>query len=269
MRNITGTAFPPITSPRRQWKIRLVQSFLWGIDHWASVFFVLFGIYWGGAFLAPIFMHLGWTGSANFIYSIYGLLCHQMAQRSLFLFGPQVMYNVDQLPIHLSGNPAIDTLTLRAFIGSSEMGWKVAWSDRMVYMYGGVLLAGIIYILLRHQRPRQPVNWITFGLLMLPMAVDGISHFLSDVSGGLLDGFRYENGWLANLTGNIFPHWFYAGDAFGSFNSWMRLISGLAFGFAIVGIAFPYLDRLTQDTAELLRLKLAKICPMAQRKHAK
>jgi hypothetical protein len=51
------------------------------------------------------------------------------------------------------------------------------------------------------------------------MLVDGITHTLSDMAGGIAGGFRYTNVWLADLTGNVLPTWFYQGDAFGSFNS--------------------------------------------------
>jgi len=57
--------------------------------------------------------------------------------------------------------------------------------------------------------------------------------------------------WLADLTGSALPLWFYQGDAFGSFNSWVRLISGVMFGFAMVNLAFPLLERATR---RLLRL---------------
>ena len=61
------------------------------------------------------------------------------------------------------------------------------------------------------------------------VALDVHGHFISDLVGiGL--GFRDSNAWLAVLTGNIFPAAFYAGDALGSFNSWMRLITGILFG---------------------------------------
>jgi hypothetical protein len=39
------------------------------------------------------------------------------------------------------------------------------------------------------------------------------------------------------------PHiTFYAGDALGSFNSWMRLITGLLGGLGIAWFAFPHLE---------------------------
>ena len=66
--------------------------------------------------------------------------------------------------------------------------------------------------------------WWGFVLLLLPMAFDGGTHFISDIIGGIGGGFRYSNLWLAVLTGNVFPATFYVGDALGSFNSWMRFV---------------------------------------------
>jgi len=45
------------------------------------------------------------------------------------------------------------------------------------------------------------------------------------------------------LTGNTFPATFYVGDALGSFNSWMRLITGILFALGVVWFIFPYLGR--------------------------
>lgn len=201
-------------------------------------------------------MRLGWTGPANLIYAIYSTMCHQMAQRSIFLFGLQPMYNLAELPITLTGHDSDDLLALRGFIGSPELGWKVAWSDRMVYMYSTVWLAGLAYARVRAHRAIRPLRWYVVLLLMVPMTLDGGSHLLSDITGGLAGGFRYNNQWLATLTGNILPTWFYVGDAFGSFNSWMRLISGVFFGIAVAWFALPYLDRLFQESVLRLRQQL-------------
>jgi len=47
---------------------------------------------------------------------------------------------------------------------------------------------------------------------------------------------------LAILTNHIFPVTFYAGDPWGSFNSLMRLLTGISFGLGLVWFSFPYLD---------------------------
>ncbi|MCC6611875.1 MAG: DUF2085 domain-containing protein [Anaerolineae bacterium] len=241
---------------QRHQVIRTWRALLWFFDHWVLVFAVLLGVLNLLPFLAPVFMRWNWTVPANLIYALYSPLCHQMAQRSFFLFGAQPMYNIAELPLP-DGNLA-DMNALRAFVGSSELGWKVAWSDRMVYMYGGLWLAGAAFAVLRRRRTIKPLSLAGFGLLLLPMMVDGGTHLISDIAGGLTGGFRYENQWLADLTSHALPPWFYVGDAFGSFNSWMRLISGLTFGVAVVWLAYPYLNGAMVDSARALRAKLQR-----------
>lgn len=242
---------------KRQRVIRLWRALLWGLDHWVLIFSVLFGVVNILPFVAPVLMRIGWTEPARWVYTLYSPLCHQMAQRSFFLFGQQPMVNLADLPVSLTGTTATDMLALRSFLGSPELGWKVAWSDRMVYMYGAVLLAGIAFAMIRHRRPVRPLGLLPFALLLVPITIDGATHMLSDFNGGMVAGFRYHNQWLADLTGNILPTWFYMGDAFGSFNAWMRLISGLTFGLGCVWLAFPYIDRAIVETAAELRAKLA------------
>jgi len=72
------------------------------------------------------------------------------------------------------------------------------------------------------------------------MALDGGTHFISDMLGGMMAGFRYDNAWLAALTSSTLPDWFYAGNALGSFNSDMRILSGILFGLGLVWFAFRY-----------------------------
>ena len=73
------------------------------------------------------------------------------------------------------------------------------------------------------------------------MVLDGFTHFISDFS-GLAAGFRFTNDWLAVLTNHAFAPSFYVGDALGSFNSWMRWITGFLFSFGLVWWIFPLLD---------------------------
>ena len=88
--------------------------------------------------------------------------------------------------------------------------------------------------------------WWGLFLLLIPIALDGITHAISDLSGiGL--GFRDTNSWLAGLTDYYFLRSFYAGDAIGSFNSFARLITGLLAGLGIVWFAFPYVFRETSQ----------------------
>ncbi|HEX7974204.1 MAG TPA: DUF2085 domain-containing protein [Anaerolineales bacterium] len=205
--------------------------------NWFAVFSLLMGAYVILPFLAPIFMQIGWSELGKGIYFIYSFLCHQMPQRSFFLFGPQVSYSLAEL--RSVGVNTTDAFLLRQFIGNPEMGWKVAWSDRMVSMYTSILLFGFAWRLLKRRIPKLP--WWGFVFFLLPMAIDGTSHFISDLA-GIGQGFRDSNAWLAVLTNQAFAPGFYAGDAVGSFNSWMRLLTGILFGLGVVWFGFPYMD---------------------------
>ena len=126
------------------------------------------GLYAGLPWLAPVFMRLGWTAPAQVIYDIYSTQCHQLAQRSYFLFGSKIMYAPSELEIP---DATAGFLALRAFRGTPELGWKVAWSDRMTAMYGGLFVFMIMARLLRHRLKPLPV-W-AFVLLIVPLALDG------------------------------------------------------------------------------------------------
>lgn len=67
---------------------------------------------------------------------------------------------------------------------------------------------------------------------------------------GIGQGFRDHNVWLAEITNYRFSPAFYAGDGIGSFNSWMRLISGVSFGIGVVLFGFPYLDEIFESNLE-------------------
>jgi uncharacterized membrane protein len=220
---------------------------------WLGIVIGVLAVLNGVPFLAPVFMKLGWESAARVVYLVYAPLCHQMAQRSFFLFGPGgfEMHNLAELPLDLGGlTVAEQMLLLRRFTGSEALGWKIAWSDRMVSMYTAPLLVALGYAIVRRRREIRPLPLWAFALLLLPMAVDGGTHWLSDLS-GIGQGFRYTNEWLAALTGRAFPTGFYAGDALGSFNWLMRLISGLAFGLGVGGVLYPHLDAMERQARQL------------------
>lgn len=204
---------------------------------WIIFFGIGFSVYVGLPLLAPVLMKLGWMQAGNAIYFIYSFLCHQLPERSYFLFGPKLTYSLSE--IQAVWQNTVHPLVLRQFIGNPQMGWKVAWSDRMVSMYTSILVFGLMYWPFRRQL--KPISLWGLIFLVLPMAIDGTTHFISDLA-GIGQGFRDTNLWLVSLTQNAFPPGFYAGDAWGSFNSIMRLASGILFGLGVVWFGFPYLD---------------------------
>jgi len=229
---------------------RLVYGFS---RHWLLILTLLWGLYVGLPWLAPIFRQIGWAGAGNVLYAIYSTQCHQLPERSFFLFGEKSMYSLAEVQAawQSTNNPVI----LRQFVGNPQLGWKVAWSDRMVSMYTSVFIAGLLYWPLR--RRLKPLSIWGFILLTLPMVIDGGTHLLSDLA-GIGNGFRDSNAWLALLTGNIFSATFYAGDALGSFNSWMRLITGLLFGVGAVWLAYPYIEEAFAEATRDIEAKFHK-----------
>lgn len=217
------------------------------------VFSLIFGLYVGLPFLAPIYMRLGWERAGDAIYWFYSFQCHQLPQRSFFLFGSKTMYPLSEIQLYWQNtfNPII----LRQFIGNPEVGWKVAWSDRMISMYTSILLFAWLWWPFR--RKLKPLPLWGFILLALPLAVDGTTHLVSDLA-GIGQGFRDSNAWLVNLTNNSLGPTFYKGDALGSFNSWIRLITGVLFGLGLVWFGFPYFETYFSDIAYSLKVKFQR-----------
>lgn len=186
--------------------------------HWLAIFNTVWAIYLFTPFLAPIFMQLGWEAPAGVIYAIYSVLCHQLPDHSYFLFGPSLVPQTSELVA--GGMTASASLFVeRAFIGSTEVGWKVALCQRDVAIYAGVFLAGISYAFVRRQA--RPLPFKVFVLLVIPMAVDGLTQLV---------GWR-ESTWL------------------------LRTVTGALFGVAAVYLAYPYVEDAMQEVleSELLR----------------
>ena len=216
--------------------------------YWFYIFSLSYGLFVGLPFLAPVLMEFEITWLAKIIYTVYSFLCHQLPQRSFLLFGGKFMYSLGE--IQNVWQVTNDPLELRKFIGNPEMGWKVAWSDRMIFMYSSVLFAAWIWYPLRRKLNSIPV----WGLILFvfPMALDGITHTISDFA-GIGQGFRDSNEWLASLTNYSLSLEFYVGDKLGSFNSWMRMISGTLFGAGLVLYGFPYLSEIFDNKIAIIK----------------
>lgn len=205
-------------------------------------FTIVWGVFIGLPFLAPVLMNTGLEGLGSAAYTIYSFLCHQLPQRSFFLFGSKVMYSLDEIQnvYGYTTNPSV----LRQFIGNPVMGWKVAWSDRMVYMYSAILPFAWVWYAFRKRL--DSLSLWGFAIFLLPMALDGGTHMISDLA-GYGHGFRYDNSWLMVATGNAFPQTFYVGNGLGSFNSWMRLITGVMFAMGVVWFGFPVVQEMFDE----------------------
>lgn len=187
--------------------------------HWLAIFNIIVVLFLALPFFAPLLMHNGATGPATLIYRLYAPTCHQLPERSIFLFGSERFFSVQELEAdHLlpSGLSILQRQQLR-WPGSLETGWKVAICQRDVAIYGGVLLAGLLFAFVRPQLrrdgklPKLPV-WI-YALLLLPIALDGFTQ---------LFGLRESTPQLRFLTGALM-------------------------GAATVWFAYPYVEEAMRD----------------------
>ena len=165
----------------------------WIARHWLAIFNSIVGLFVLGALLAPALMRAGYTGPASALYTLYGFTCHQLPQRSYFLFGRRLMYPIDKI---LEAWPqATSFFEQRALLGDLIFGYKVAIGNRCSAIYSSILFVGLLFGL-THQRIR-PLSLKGVFALSLPMMLDGGSHLISEVTGL---GFRETNVWLQALT---------------------------------------------------------------------
>jgi len=187
-------------------------------SHWLSkrylllLNFVLF-LYVGLPFLAPVLMNAGYPQLARPIYTVYGAVCHQLAFRSWFLFGEQPVYpraaaGVEglqsfQQATGIQEEGADSLLDARSFIGNEQVGYKVAFCQRDVAIYGGMLVFGLLFMLTnRRLRPLHWTLWLLIGLA--PIALDGFSQLFSQIPGLDFISFRESTPLLRTLTGFLF-----------------------------------------------------------------
>ena len=220
---------------------RLDRGAMWLARHWLFLANLSFGLFAAGTLLAPVLMRLGLDFPARIVYRFYSFFCHQLPERSYFLFGPHGVDTYSRAQVLAWGaNPGY----LRGFIGSPQLGFKVGIAERDLAIYVMLLVAGLGYALVR--RRIRGLSWPWFLLLILPMALDGGSHVVSEITGL---AFRESNAWLATLTGNAFSQTFYAGTTIGSFNWLMRTVTGSLFAVACVWFAYPYVEEAMADVA--------------------
>lgn len=223
--------------------------------HWLLLVNVFLGLYIGLAVLAPALMASGFTGPGQAVYRFFSFQCHQLPQRSYYLFsqvGGIQTYPVDQV-VAWGADPS-STFTLRAFNGNPEIGFKVAIAHRLTAIHTAMFVGGLLWGLIGRRLPR--LSTLGFLLLVLPMALDGGSHMLSEIT---RLGFRESNAWAVWLMGGLFPSSFYAGTTVGSLNWLLRTVTGTLFGLTTIWFVFPYLNRGFDDIRRQLEPKLRRV----------
>ncbi len=229
----------PVTGRTRTAVIAVDRGVLALARHWLLAFNLFVLAYVGIPFLAPALMHIGWTGPAKLIYTIYSPLCHQLGYRSWFLFGAETHYPRAEFQTRTGIDPN-DLWAARGYLGDETLGYKVAFCERDVAIYGGLLLAGLIYSLpgVRGRLPPLPWwGWVLLGLV--PVGLDGFSQLFSQYPYNLLPGF------------NLLP----ARES----TPVLRSLTGALFGLANVWLAYPYVEESMREVRQNLEAKLARV----------
>jgi uncharacterized membrane protein len=189
LRALDGVAqagYPPALDGRTRDAVVFVDKAIYHFSkYWVPVLALCIAIYAGLPFLAPILMANGYSMPANFIYSVYQFLCHQLPSRSYFVYG-----------------------------------YQVAYCQRDTAIYTTLLVATILFPLVRSRL--KPLPWQWYLVLITPMAIDGLTQLV---------GLRYSN-WQ------------------------LRTITGALFGLATAWLALPYVEEAFQDIRRSVSLKL-------------
>lgn len=218
------------------------QFTLWFSKHYMALcnFFLI--LYLGLACLAPVLMKVGAEAPARVIYKGYRIMCHQLAFRSFFLFGEQLVYpreiaGIDGLMTYgeVSGLDEMNTTAASNFAGNERMGYKIALCQRDVAMYLLILLFALAFVFTKHKiKPLPWWLWVVLGVL--PIGLDGFSQLLSQTGITWLAwiGLRESTPFLRVLTGGMF----------GLFSAW---------------VAFPYMEEVVKENRDHLIQKIAVI----------
>lgn len=187
--------------------------------HWLLFVNLVVSVFIGLPVLAPVLMHLGSTNAANLIYVAYRFSCHQLPQRSFFVFGPDAV-NVYPLGVILAQELPPN---IADFVGNATLGYKIAVCQRDVAIYGAMLLFGLVYGLARRWWDVEPLSLRAYVALgMVPLGIDGVTQIF---------GLR-ESTWE------------------------LRLVTGVLFGVCTCWLAYPYLEQGMNEVKEQLEAKL-------------
>lgn len=223
----------------------------WISNHYLAFFNFIVILYLGLPVLAPVFMKVGLTGPANVIYRLYSGVCHQLAFRSFFLFGEQPVYprasaGVDDL-LSLQQATGLDEgedggalLAARRYVGDERVGYKIALCQRDVFIYGAILLFGLLYAVTGRKFP--PLPWyLWIGIGMLPIGLDGFSQLLSQPPLNLLP-YRESTPFFRSLTGFLF-------------------------GFTTAWFGYPMVEESMAEARKIMATKLRRIARQQSAAH--
>jgi uncharacterized membrane protein len=174
------------------------------LRHWLLWLNLGIGLYALLPWLSPLARLAGWETVGQLLFRLYSPpVCHQQPASSYFIGG-----------------------------------YQVAYCERDTAIYTTLVIAGLLFGLLRRRVRRWP--WWALLLSMLPIALDGVTQVVRSI---LPDWtVRTDNAWAISLTGGIFPASFYAGDAVGSLNWLLRTVTGILFAVGLAFTIYPLIE---------------------------
>ena len=207
----------PVTGRTRDVVIFADKAIFRLAKHWLALANIFWGLYVGLPLLAPVLMDAGMELPAKAIYLVYRPLCHQRPERSYFYGGEQLVYSAEELV-----EAGVSVGLLSRDIGNEAVGWKVAFCERDVAIYGAIFVTGLVYAIVRKRLRGWRMKLRYFALFLVPMGVDGLLQLV-----GL-----HESTWL------------------------LRSITGAIFGVGAVIFAYPYADEGFADVRRTINSKL-------------
>ena len=207
----------PVTGRTRDVVIFADKAIYKLAKHWLLVVNLIWGFYVGLPMVAPVLMDAGYEIPAKVIYTLYRPACHQRPDRSYFYGGPQAVYSPEELEA-----AGVEVHPFSRDIGNESVGWKVAFCERDVAIYGTIFVTGLLYGLVRRWLGDWKMRFRYFLIFLVPMGVDGVLQLF-----GL-----HESTWL------------------------LRSLTGAFFGFGAVLFAYPYLEEAFGDVRQTINNKL-------------
>jgi uncharacterized membrane protein len=220
----------------------------WFSKHYMFLFNLAVLIYVGFAFLAPVLMKIGAIDAAKTLYTLYKPLCHQLAFRSFFIFGDQIVYpresaHVDNLLTfgEISGLDENDIILAREFTGNEQFGYKVALCQRDIAIYLSIFLFGMIFSMFgRKIKPIPWYIWLVFGIG--PIGLDGFSQLLSQTGYALFNFLPYRES-----------------------TPLLRVITGSLFGLLTAWYGYPFIEESVAESRLQLMNKFAIVRQLSQK----
>jgi uncharacterized membrane protein len=157
----------------------------WALRHWLLFANGLVILYAGAPWLSPLAYAAGYPLLGRLLFLAFRPFCHQIPERSFFLFG-----------------------------------YQVAYCHREVAMYTTLAVGGLLFHFVRTRI--RPIPMRLGWLLLLPMLLDGGTHMIDDLA---QLGFRG------------------GGDAPGTINFALRIITGLLFAAFVLLAIYPRMER--------------------------